>query len=187
MDYSSVELPAFLPASEGRLRVFCFECTIRCPTETRWVVVQFQAYFHYIEPVVVFSRQASAPIMVTEGSKEACMALEPKSAIAQRKLRRCESTVRQSGERVASRPGGAHSLERRRKARYPTDDSVDAGIVHSDYQRFPRTVLGVFRSRLPVDLRITIAGGTAIRRAPRAASRHPAVSLQTTSTYGAVK
>ena len=149
--------------------------------------VRFQAYFHYVEPVVVFSRQASVPIMVTEGSKEACMALEPKSAIAQCKLRRCESTVRQSGERVASLPGDARSPERRRKARYPTNDSVDVGIVDSDYQRFPRTVLGVFRSGLLIDLRIMIAGGTAIRRAPRAASRHPAVSLQTTSTYGAVK
>lgn len=90
------------------------------------------------------------------------MALGPKSAIAQRKLQRCESTVRQSGKTVASLPGDARSLERRRKARYPTNDAVDVGIVDSDYQRFPGTVLGVSRSGLLIDLRIMVAKGTAM-------------------------
>jgi len=90
------------------------------------------------------------------------MALEPKSAIAPRKLQRCESTPRQSPETVASLPGDACSPVRRREARYPTNDAVDVGVVDSDYQRLPATVLGVSRSGLLIELRIMIAKGTAI-------------------------
>jgi hypothetical protein len=90
------------------------------------------------------------------------MALEQESAIAPRRLQRCESIVRQSPETATSLPGDACSLERRRKARYPTNDTVDVGIVDSDYQRMPGTVLGVSRSGLLIELRIMIAKGTSI-------------------------
>ena len=90
------------------------------------------------------------------------MALEPKSAIAQLKLLSPEPTVRQSPKAVAPPPGDTRLLERRRRARYPTNDSVEVGIVDSNYQRLPGTVLGVSRSGLLIELRIMIAKGTTI-------------------------
>ena len=90
------------------------------------------------------------------------MALELQSAIAQRKLQSRERMVRQSPEMVASLLGDTRLLERRRKTRYPTNDSVEIGIVDSDYQRLPGTVLGVSRSGLLIELRIMIAKGTTI-------------------------
>lgn len=90
------------------------------------------------------------------------MSLGPNSVIAQRKLQRCGSTVRQFPEKVAFLTGGARSLERRRRVRYPTNDAVDIAIVDSDYQRLPGTVLGVSKSGLLIELGMMIAKGTAV-------------------------